>query len=221
MANRRSAKAAADSPVKAATAPLKRAAPAPAKAAADSPLKAAADSRAPAHFTHFDAQGAAHMVDVGGKDVTRRLARAGGRIVMQPSTLAAIEAGRTKKGDVLAVARIAAIMATKRTAELIPLCHPLALTNVSVDFAIDGAGAAVAIEVTCETLGRTGVEMEALTGAAAGLLTIYDMCKSVDRGMRIADVALVEKSGGKSGHYVAGASAGPARSLRRSGGPTT
>jgi cyclic pyranopterin phosphate synthase len=221
MANRRSAKAAADSPVKAATAPLKRAAPAPAKAAADSPLKAAADSRAPAHFTHFDAQGAAHMVDVGGKDVTRRLARAGGRIVMQPSTLAAIEAGRTKKGDVLAVARIAAIMATKRTAELIPLCHPLALTNVSVDFAIDGAGAAVAIEVTCETLGRTGVEMEALTGAAAGLLTIYDMCKSVDRGMRIADVALVEKSGGKSGHYVAGASPGPAHSPRRSGGPTT
>ena len=141
MANRRSAKAAADSPVKAATAPLKRAAPAPAKAAVD--------SRAPAHFTHFDAQGAAHMVDVGGKDVTRRIARAGGRIVMQPSTLAAIEAGRTKKGDVLAVARIAAIMATKRTAELIPLCQPPALTNVSVDFTIDGAGAAVAIQVTC------------------------------------------------------------------------
>jgi len=214
MANRRSAKAAADSPVKAAAAsPIKRLPPAPAKSAAD--------SRLPAHFTHFDAQGAAHMVDVGGKDVTRRLARAGGRIVMQPSTLAAIEAGRTKKGDVLAVARIAAIMATKRTAELIPLCHPLALTNVSVDFAIDGANAAVAIEVTCETLGRTGVEMEALTGAAAGLLTIYDMCKAVDRGMRIADVALVEKSGGKSGHYVAGASPRPARSPRRSGGPTT
>jgi cyclic pyranopterin phosphate synthase len=214
MANRRSAKAAADSPVKAAAAPpVKRAPPAPAKVAAD--------PRVPAHFTHFDAQGAAHMVDVGGKDVTRRLARAGGRIVMQPSTLAAIEAGRTKKGDVLAVARIAAIMATKRTAELIPLCHPLALTNVSVDFAIDGANATVAIEVTCETLGRTGVEMEALTGVAAGLLTIYDMCKSVDRGMRIADVALVEKSGGKSGHYVAGESPGSARSPRRSGGPTT
>jgi cyclic pyranopterin monophosphate synthase len=226
MANRRSAKAAADSPVKAKAAPpIKRLPPAPAKAAAApsvkralAPANAAAEPRAPAHFTHFDAQGAAHMVDVGGKDVTRRLARAGGRIVMQPSTLAAIEAGRTKKGDVLAVARIAAIMATKRTAELIPLCHPLALTNVSVDFAIDDANAAVAIEVTCETLGRTGVEMEALTGAAAGLLTIYDMCKSVDRGMRIADVALVEKSGGKSGHYVASASAGRPR---RSGGPTT
>jgi cyclic pyranopterin phosphate synthase len=209
MANRRSAKAAADSPVKAATAPLERAPPPPAKAgadsrlkaAADSPVKVAADPRAPAHITHIDAQCAAHMVDVGGKDVTRRLARAGGRIVMQPSTLAAIEAGRTKKGDVLAVARIAAIMATKRTAELIPLCHPLALTNVSVDFTIDGADAAVAIEVTCETLGRTGVEMEALTGAAAGLLTIYDMCKSVDRSMVIGELTLWEKTGGRSGTY--------------------
>jgi cyclic pyranopterin phosphate synthase len=183
----------------------------------------AADSAAPPHFTHFDARGAAHMVDVGAKDVTVRIARAGGRIEMLPATLAAIEAGRTRKGDVLAVARIAAIMATKRTSELIPLCHPLALTNVSVDFAIDravtGTGAAIAIEVTCETHDRTGVEMEALTGVAVGLLTIYDMCKSADRGMRIAGIALREKSGGKSGHYVAPPPATPRR--KRAGGPTT
>ncbi len=159
---------------------------------------------ASAHFTHFDERGLARMVDVGDKAVTHRIARAGGRIAMQPATLAAIAAGTAKKGDVLGVARIAAIMASKRTSELIPLCHPLALTNVSVDFTLDAASGIVAIDVTCETRDRTGVEMEALTAAAAGLLTIYDMCKSVDRGMRIGDIALLEKSGGKSGHYVAG-----------------
>jgi cyclic pyranopterin phosphate synthase len=154
-----------------------------------------------AHFTHFDERGAAHMVDVGAKDVTRRIARAKGRIVMQPATLELIARGEAKKGDVLGVARIAAIQAAKRTFELIPLCHPLPLERVAVDFALDPNGSAVTIEVTAETHGRTGVEMEALTAAATGLLTIYDMCKSVDRGMRIEAVRLVEKLGGKSGHY--------------------
>ena len=155
------------------------------------------------HFTHFDAAGQAHMVDVGAKNVTKRVAVAGGRIVMQPATLARIGAGTAKKGDVLGVARIAAIQAAKRTAELIPLCHPLPLTRVAVDFATDRDGSAIAIDVTAETLDRTGVEMEALTAATVGLLTIYDMCKSADRGMRIEDVRLVEKSGGKSGHFKA------------------
>jgi cyclic pyranopterin monophosphate synthase len=157
------------------------------------------------HFTHFDAGGAAHMVDVGAKDVTKRVARAGGRIVMQPSTHAMIRAGDAGKGDVLGVARIAAIQAAKRTAELIPLCHPLPLTRVAVDFSLDEAASAVSIEVTTETLGRTGVEMEALTGVTVGLLTVYDMCKAVDRGMRIESVRLLEKQGGKSGHFEAGA----------------
>jgi len=143
------------------------------------------------------------MVDVGGKDVTRRIARAAGRIVMQPATLAAIRSGTAKKGDVLGIARIAAIQASKRTADLIPLAHPLPLTRVSVEFGYDEAGMAVTIEVTAETIARTGVEMEALTAVAAGLLTVYDMCKAVDRGMRIEAVRLLEKSGGKSGHYVA------------------
>lgn len=156
------------------------------------------------HFTHFDAAGAAHMVDVGGKDVTRRFARAGGRILMQPATWALIRQGDAKKGDVLGVARIAAIQAAKRTSEWIPLCHPLPLTRIAVDFAMDEAAGAVSIEVLAETVGRTGVEMEALTGAAAGLLTVYDMCKAVDRGMRIEAVRLLEKRGGKSGHYKAG-----------------
>jgi cyclic pyranopterin monophosphate synthase len=184
--------------------------------------KPTADSTAPAHFTHFDAQGAARMVDVGAKNVTRRIARAGGRIEMLPATLAAIADGRMSKGDVLGVARVAAIMATKRTSELIPLCHPLALTHVAVDFTIDRARAGVAIEVTCETRERTGVEMEALAGVVVGLLTIYDMCKSADRAMRIVDVALREKSGGKSGHYVAApdATRGKPAGSRR-GGPTT
>jgi len=155
------------------------------------------------HFTHFDADGQAHMVDVASKDVTKRIARAGGRIAMRPETLAGIRAGSASKGDVLGVARIAAIQAAKRTSELIPLAHPLPLTRVAVDFSVNEAESAIAISVTAETLDRTGVEMEALTGAAIGLLTIYDMCKAVDRGMRIENVRLLEKSGGKSGDFVA------------------
>ena len=143
------------------------------------------------------------MVDVGNKGETRRSARAGGWIVMQRATLDLIRAGDAKKGDVLGVARIAAIGAAKRTSDLIPLCHPLPLTHVAVAFAIDVERSAVAIEVTAETLGRTGVEMEALTAAAVGLLTIYDMCKAADRGMRIEDIRLLEKKGGKSGHFKA------------------
>jgi cyclic pyranopterin phosphate synthase len=158
---------------------------------------------APSHFTHFDAGGQAHMVDVGGKDVSLRVARAGGRILMQPETLALIRAGSAKKGDVLGIARIAAIQAAKRTSELIPLCHPLPLTRIAVEFAVDETPPAVSIEVIAQTLARTGVEMEALTAAAVGLLTIYDMCKSADRGMVIDGVRLLEKSGGKSGHFVA------------------
>ncbi len=156
------------------------------------------------HFTHFDADGQAHMVDVASKDVTKRVARAGGRIAMRPETLAGIRAGSASKGDVLGVARIAAIQAAKRTSELIPLAHPLPLTRVAVDFSVNEAESAIAISVTAETLDRTGVEMEALTGAAIGLLTIYDMCKAVDRGMCIENVRLLEKSGGKSGDFVAG-----------------
>ncbi|HET9337807.1 MAG TPA: cyclic pyranopterin monophosphate synthase MoaC, partial [Casimicrobiaceae bacterium] len=160
-------------------------------------------SAAPAHFTHFDRAGAAHMVDVAGKDVTHRYARAVGRIAMLPATLERVRAGGAAKGDVLGVARIAAIQAAKRTADLIPLCHALPLTRVAVAFAFDEAAASVEIEVVAETLGRTGVEMEALAGAAIGLLTIYDMCKAVDRGMRIEGVRLAEKRGGRSGTYVA------------------
>ena len=155
------------------------------------------------HFTHFDADGQAHMVDVAAKDVTRRVARAGGRIAMLPQTLARIREGSASKGDVLGVARIAAIQAAKRTSELIPLAHPLPLTRVAVDFHLSEDESAIAITVTAETLDRTGVEMEALTGAAIGLLTIYDMCKALDRGMRIESLRLLEKSGGKSGDYVA------------------
>jgi cyclic pyranopterin phosphate synthase len=169
----------------------------------DSGRAGGATAPAAAHFTHFDAAGQAHMVDVGAKDVTKRVARARGRIAMQAATRALIREGGAKKGDVLGVARIAAIQAAKRTSDLIPLAHPLMLTRVGVDFADDDAG--VAIEVVVETTGRTGVAMEALTAASVGLLTIYDMCKAVDRGMRIEDVRLVEKSGGRSGRYVAGA----------------
>ena len=152
-----------------------------------------------AQFTHFDAAGQAQMVDVGGKDVSKRVARAAGRILMRPETLALIREGRASKGDVLGVARIAAIQAAKRTAELIPLAHPLPLTHVAVEFRLDAD--AVTIAVTAETLDRTGVEMEALTAASVGLLTVYDMCKAVDRGMRIEGIHLVEKSGGRSGHF--------------------
>jgi cyclic pyranopterin phosphate synthase len=158
------------------------------------------------------------MVDVGAKDVTKRVARAGGRIVVEPATLALIAGGTAKKGDVLGVARIAAIQAAKRTAELIPLCHPLPLTRVAVEFALDRPASAVHIEVVAETVGQTGVEMEALTAAAAGLLTVYDMCKAADRGMRIEGVRLLEKQGGRSGHYVAPAEASaPKRRAPRGG----
>jgi cyclic pyranopterin phosphate synthase len=152
-----------------------------------------------AHFTHFDASGQAHMVDVGNKDVTKRVARAGGRIDMNAATLAMVREGTASKGDVLGVARIAAIQAAKRTSDLIPLAHPLMLTRVGVAFDADAAG--IMIEVTVETHDRTGVEMEALTAVAAGLLTIYDMCKAADRAMRIGNVRLLEKTGGRSGHY--------------------
>ena len=174
-----------------------------AKSEAPEPHGAATRARVArdAHFTHFDSAGAAHMVDVAGKDATKRIARAGGRVVMQAETLELIRSGATKKGDVLAVARIAAIQAAKRAAELIPLAHPLPLTRVAVDYRLDEKASAVAIEVTAETIARTGVEMEALTAAAIGLLTIYDMCKAVDRAMRIDGVRLLEKSGGKSGHF--------------------
>ena len=151
------------------------------------------------HFTHFDAAGQAHMVDVGDKDVTRRVARAGGRIAMSAATLAMVRAGTAKKGDVLGVARVAAIQAAKRTSDLIPLAHPLMLTRVAVAF--DFEPTAIAIEVTVETRDRTGVEMEALMAVAVGLLTIYDMCKAADRAMRIEAVRLLEKAGGRSGHY--------------------
>jgi len=143
------------------------------------------------------------MVDIARKDVTERVARAGGRIVMLPATLELIRAGTAAKGDVLGIARVAAIQAAKRTSELIPLCHPLSLTRLAVSFEPDTGASAILIEVTAETLGRTGVEMEALTAASVGLLTIYDMCKAVDRGMRIESVRLLEKSGGKSGRFTA------------------
>lgn len=169
-------------------------------AAPEEPSEDSAENAAH-HFTHFDAAGQAHMVDVATKAVTKRIARAGGRISMLPATLELIRGGASKKGDVLGVARIAAIQAAKRTSDWIPLCHPLPLTRVAVAYAFDTKNSAVTIEVTTETLARTGVEMEALTAAAAGLLTIYDMCKAADRAMRIADIRLLEKSGGKSGRF--------------------
>ena len=155
------------------------------------------------NLTHFDARGAAHMVDVADKAETRRVAVARGRIVMLPATLDHILAGDHKKGDVLGVARLAAIQGAKRTSDLIPLCHPLALTRVSVDFDVDRKESAVICTAQAETVGRTGVEMEALTAVAAGLLTVYDMCKAVDRGMQIENIRLLEKKGGKSGHWTA------------------
>jgi len=152
-------------------------------------------------FTHFDNQGRALMVGVGEKAETRRVAIAAGRIGMQAATLAMIRDGATKKGDVLGVARLAGIMASKRTADLIPLCHPIALTKVTVDFTLDETANAIECNAMAETFGRTGVEMEALTAASIALLTIYDMCKAVDRGMVIESVRLLEKLGGKSGHW--------------------
>lgn len=153
-------------------------------------------------LTHFDAAGQAHMVDVGAKDETHRVARAAGTVRMQPATLDLVRAGTTKKGDVLGIARIAAIQAAKRTADLIPLCHPLALTRVAAEFDVHTDAPAITLTVTVETRGRTGVEMEALTAVSVGLLTIYDMLKAVDRAMVIGDVRVLEKAGGKSGHFV-------------------
>jgi cyclic pyranopterin phosphate synthase len=154
-------------------------------------------------LTHFDTSGQAHMVDVGAKDETHRIAVATGTIRMKPETLAIIQSGTAKKGDVLGIARIAAIMGAKRTSDLIPLCHPLALTRVTVDFAVDAAASAVTCTAQVETYGKTGVEMEALTAVQVGLLTIYDMCKAVDRGMVMTDIRLLEKHGGKSGDWIA------------------
>lgn len=154
-------------------------------------------------LTHFDAQGEAHMVDVGEKAETRRVAQARGAIVMRPETFELVRSGGAKKGDVLGVARIAAIQAAKRTADLIPLCHPIAITRVAAEFDLDPDRSAVVLTVTVETFGRTGVEMEALTAVSVGLLAIYDMCKAADRGMRIEDVRLLEKSGGRSGRFIA------------------
>ena len=152
-------------------------------------------------LTHFNQAGEAHMVDIADKEASARRAVAAGRILMQPETLELIQQGKHKKGDVLGVARIAGIMATKRTADLVPMCHPLALTHVSVEFEVDAEESSIECTVTAETTGKTGVEMEALTGVQVALLTVYDMCKAVDRGMVIDDVRLLQKSGGKSGHW--------------------
>ncbi|MDP1659004.1 MAG: cyclic pyranopterin monophosphate synthase MoaC [Methylotenera sp.] len=153
-------------------------------------------------LTHFDNSGQAHMVDVGNKAHTRRIAVASGVISMQPATLALIKNGDAKKGDVLGIARIAAIQGSKRTADLIPLCHPISLTRVAVTFEIDESNSSVICTTTTETTGQTGVEMEALTAVSVGLLTIYDMCKAADRGMIIGDIKLLEKHGGKSGDWI-------------------
>lgn len=152
-------------------------------------------------LTHFDSAGQAHMVDVGGKNETARSATASGSIFMRPETFQRVSEGSAKKGDVLGIARIAAIQASKRTGELIPLCHPIALTRVAAEFVLDEAQYAVHCTVTAECYGRTGVEMEALTATSVGLLTIYDMLKAVDRGMHIENLRLIEKKGGKSGHW--------------------
>ena len=152
-------------------------------------------------FTHFDESGNARMVDVSGKAETARTATAKGRVVMQPETLALIRDGGVKKGDVLQVARLAGIMGAKRTPDLIPLCHPLSLASVTVDLTLDEPSNAVEISATVKLAGRTGVEMEALTAVSVAALTVYDMCKAVDRGMRIEDVRVVHKAGGKSGEY--------------------
>jgi cyclic pyranopterin phosphate synthase len=154
-------------------------------------------------FTHFDEKGAARMVDVSDKAETERAATAGASVIMEKVTLERIMAGSVKKGDVLSVARLAGIMAAKRTPDLIPLCHPLALTSVTVELSCNPARNAVDIVATCKLTGRTGVEMEALTAAAVAALTVYDMCKALDRGMRIVDLRLLHKSGGKSGTYEA------------------
>jgi len=155
-------------------------------------------------LTHFDASGQAHMVDVGKKSETHRIAIASGTISMLPATLELILQGNSKKGDVLGIARIAAIQASKKTADLIPLCHPIALTHVTASFDVNETASSIRCTVTTETYGKTGVEMEALTAVSAGLLTIYDMCKAADRGMTISDIKLIEKHGGKSGDWFSG-----------------
>lgn len=152
-------------------------------------------------LTHFDERGAAHMVDIGAKDSTRRVAVAGGSIRMQAETLALIIQGGHKKGDVLGMARTAGIMAAKKTADLVPLCHPLYLTHIAIDLSVDQSRSLVNCRCRAETEGKTGVEMEALTAVQVALLSIYDMCKAVDRGMVITDVQLLEKSGGRSGTW--------------------
>jgi cyclic pyranopterin phosphate synthase len=154
-------------------------------------------------LTHLNAQGQAHMVDVGDKAHTKRTAVATGSITMLPETLLLITQGEAKKGDVLGIARIAAIQASKKTADLIPLCHPIALTSVKVNFDVQEAQSTITCQVTCETVGQTGVEMEALTAVQVALLTIYDMCKAVDRGMVMREIKLLEKHGGKSGDWLA------------------
>jgi len=164
---------------------------------------APSSSSLPSPLTHFDDQGQAHMVDVSAKQETHRVARASGVIRMQPATLALIQAGNAKKGDVIGVARVAAIQASKRTAELIPLCHPLPITRVAVSFEIDETASLVRCIAQVETLGRTGVEMEALTAVQVGLLTVYDMCKAADRGMVMGEIRVLEKHGGNSGDWVA------------------
>jgi cyclic pyranopterin phosphate synthase len=154
-------------------------------------------------LTHFDPQGQAHMVDVSAKDATHRVARATGSIRMLPATFALVASGQAKKGDVIGVARIAAIQAAKRTADLVPLCHPLPITRVSVEFELDADASEVRCTAQVETVGRTGVEMEALTAVQIGLLTVYDMCKAADRGMVMGGIRVLEKSGGKSGDWKA------------------
>lgn len=154
-------------------------------------------------FTHFDNSGQAHMVDVGDKPESKRIAIASGKIGILPATLKLIQQGDAKKGDVLGVARIAAIQASKKTADLIPLCHPIILSKVSITFEIDEKNTCITCTATAETTGQTGVEMEALTAVSVGLLTIYDMCKAVDRGMVMSEIKLLEKHGGKSGAWSA------------------
>lgn len=153
-------------------------------------------------LTHFNQQGEAHMVDVGAKETTHRRAITEGRIIMEPATLALIQSGAHKKGDVLGIARVAGIMAAKKTADLVPLCHPLALTHVNIDLTSEPDSCSIYCQATVETKGQTGVEMEALCATQVALLTIYDMCKAVDRGMIIDQVKLLEKAGGKSGHWI-------------------
>ncbi len=155
-------------------------------------------------LTHFDGQGQAHMVDVAAKAETHRVARAAGVIRMLPATFELVASGQAKKGDVIAIARIAAIQGAKRTADLVPLCHPLPITRVAVDFVLNRARSELQCTAQVETVGRTGVEMEALTAVQVGLLTVYDMCKAVDRGMVMGNIRVLAKSGGKSGEWLAG-----------------